>query len=68
MDFSMLFERFELCDDRTITMRHLLKALTRKTLMKPWQTSLNKTPSQGGKEEQKKRTQVQAERTKPKVT
>jgi hypothetical protein len=27
MDFSMLFERFELCDDGTITMKRLLKAL-----------------------------------------
>ncbi len=27
MGFSMLYEKFELRDDKTITMRHLLKAL-----------------------------------------
>jgi hypothetical protein len=31
--------------------------------MKPWQASLNKAPSQGGKEEQRERTQVQARST-----
>jgi hypothetical protein len=33
----------------------------------PWQTPLNKAPIQGGKEEQRERTQVQARREKPKV-
>jgi hypothetical protein len=31
--------------------------------MKPWQASLNKAPSQGGKEEQRERTQVRARST-----
>jgi hypothetical protein len=31
--------------------------------MKPWQASRNKAPSQGGKEERRERTQVQARST-----
>lgn len=33
--------------------------------MKPWQTSLNKTSKQGGKEGTNKEDQIQAKRTKP---
>jgi len=36
-------------------------------VMNLWQTPLNKAPIQGGEEEQRERTQVQARSEKPKV-